>query len=152
MEGREAGQVTHAVKSAFKAVYASTSRMLEEHGLHFGQHYLLLELWREDGQTVGGLTERLGVEGPTVVRTVRRMQSAGFVRREPDPADRRRVLVFLTERGRELEAVVPAGLESVARQAVAGLTTAEVDALLHTLTRVSSNLTSPPNCSAAPRD
>lgn len=133
-------QVPYAVKGAFKAIHGYTSRVLEAHGVHFGQHYLLMELFREDGQTVGGLTERLGVEGPTVVRTVQRMEATGLVRRQPDAADRRRVLVYLTPRGRELEAVVPGLLADVARQAVAGMSAAEVDALLHALATMRSNL------------
>lgn len=133
-------RVLPVLKGAFRAMYERTSRMLERHGLHFGQHYLLLELFREDGQTVGGLTERLGVEGPTVVRTVRRMEAAGFLRREPDPDDRRRVLVYLTERGRALEHVLPEELAEIDRAAVAGMSQPEVDALLDTLTRIRSNL------------
>jgi DNA-binding MarR family transcriptional regulator len=141
----EARQTTHeqvpfAVKGAFKAIHGYTSRVLEAHGVHFGQHYLLMELYREDGQTVGGLTERLGVEGPTVVKTVQRMEATGLVRRQADPADRRRVLVYLTPQGRELEAVVPDLLADVARQAVAGMSPAEVAALLRALSAIRANL------------
>lgn len=136
-------EVPSALKGAFKAIHDHTSRLLEAHGVHFGQHYLLMELWREDGRTVGGLTERLGVEGPTVVRTVQRMETAGLVRREADPGDRRRVLVYLTPRGRDLEAVVPQLLRDVAQRAVKGFTEDEVDALLRMLATIRANLSHP---------
>lgn len=68
--------------------------------------------------TTGAMTNRLD-----------RLESAGFVAREPDPNDRRGVLVALTPEGREL---VDRALEArfaVAEEAVAGLSAAERAAL-----------------------
>jgi DNA-binding MarR family transcriptional regulator len=48
-----------------------------------------------------------------------------LVRRDPDPADRRRVIVRLTRRGRRLESVVPAILAEVTELATVGMTESE---------------------------
>lgn len=58
-------------------------------GIHPGQDRLLSELWLEDGLSQSQLTERLGVEAPTVTGTVQRLERAGFIRREADAANRR---------------------------------------------------------------
>jgi DNA-binding MarR family transcriptional regulator len=71
------------------------------------------------------LAGRIGIEVPTLVRTLTRMEAAGLLRRESDPADGRRAIVRLTDRGRELEEVVPGILADVTAQATAGMSEAE---------------------------
>jgi MarR family transcriptional regulator, organic hydroperoxide resistance regulator len=129
-----------AVAKAFKGINAELGRRLEPHGVHPGQDYMLDELWQEDGIPVGVLAARLGVEVPTAVRTVTRMEAAGLVRREADPADRRRVIVRLTDRGRDLERVVPRILADVTEQATAGMSDDERDQLLRLLRGLRANL------------
>lgn len=80
---------------------------LSEHGVRVGQHFVLQQLWLEDGLTPGELAKRIGVETPTVTRAVQRMEAADLAKREPDAEDARLVCVRLTERGRELKNVVP---------------------------------------------
>jgi DNA-binding MarR family transcriptional regulator len=129
-----------AVAKAFKGINAELSRQLEPHGVHPGQDYLLDELWREDGQTVGALAARIGVEVPTAVRTVSRMEAAGLLQREPDPADGRRVIVRLTPRGKELERIVPQILAEVTERATSGMSEAEREQLLRLLRDLRKNL------------
>jgi MarR family transcriptional regulator, organic hydroperoxide resistance regulator len=129
-----------ALAKAFKGVNAELGRRLEPHGVHPGQDYVLDELWHEDGQPVGVLAGRIGIEVPTLVRTLTRMEGAGLVRREPDPADGRRAIVRLTERGRELQDVVPAILAEVTEQATAGMSEAERTRLVGLLRDLRENL------------
>jgi len=129
-----------AVAKAYKALNAELARRLEPHGVHPGQDYLLEHLWREDGQPIGVLAERIGIEVPTLVRTVTRMEAAGVVRRDPDPADRRRVIVRLTRRGRRLESVVPAILAEVTELATAGMTESERADLVRLLGEVRESM------------
>jgi DNA-binding MarR family transcriptional regulator len=136
-----------ALAKAFKGVNAELGRRLEPHGVHPGQDYVLDELWREDGQPVGVLAGRIGIEVPTLVRTLTRMEAAGLLRREADPADGRRAIVRLTDRGRELEEVVPGILAEVTERATAGMSEAERRRLLTLLRDLRQNLDS----AAAPR-
>jgi DNA-binding MarR family transcriptional regulator len=72
------------------------------------------ELSRATMLTTGAMTNRLD-----------RLEDAGWIRREPDPADRRGLLVALTTEGRRL---VDAALEArfdEANEAVSGLTSRE---------------------------
>lgn len=52
--------------------------------------------------TAGEIRDRLLVKGPTVTGVLDNLVRAGHVKRAPDPSDRRRVLVELTEKGRRL--------------------------------------------------
>jgi MarR family transcriptional regulator for hemolysin len=52
------------------------------------------------------LADQLGVEGPSVVSMLDRLEAAGFVLRAPSPTDRRVKLIHLTDAGRALYAKV----------------------------------------------
>ncbi|TDC07435.1 MarR family transcriptional regulator [Nonomuraea longispora] len=88
-----------------KVVKTQRNRMaaaLAPLGLHVGQEMFLNQLWKEDGLTQGELIARLGVEPPTVTKTLQRLERTGFVHRVPDP-DRPRVSrVHLTDAGKAL--------------------------------------------------
>ena len=138
--GAEAEGPLRLAAQVFKRGRAALQRELEPLGVHAGQHNLLLQLYAEEPLTVGQLAQRLRLEGPTVVRTVQRMESAGILRREPDPADRRRSRIALTERGRAIEGEVRAALARVDGRMTESLDPAERDRVLAALRAMRDNL------------
>ena len=62
-------------------------------GLNAIEHKALGMIVRAGPLPVGALAPRLGVGASAVTGIVDRLERAGYVRRGPDPADRRRVLV-----------------------------------------------------------
>ena len=52
-----------------------------------------------DGVRQGVLAEALGIEGPSLVRSIDQLVEAGFVERREDPADRRAKTLHLTPAG-----------------------------------------------------
>ncbi|MGW3352321.1 MarR family winged helix-turn-helix transcriptional regulator [Nonomuraea rubra] len=94
--------LTYALIKLMKAHRNQLAAALVPLGLHVGQELLLNQLWREDGLTQGELIARLGVEPPTVTKTLQRLERSGIVYRAPDP-DRPRIgRVYLTETGKAL--------------------------------------------------
>ncbi|WP_378947071.1 MarR family winged helix-turn-helix transcriptional regulator [Mesorhizobium sp. ANAO-SY3R2] len=78
-------------------------------GLTTGEGRVLLNVRRFGPTRQNLLAERLGVEAMTLSGLVDRLESKGYVERQPDPADRRAKLVTLTDEG---EAVV-CGMEPI---------------------------------------
>jgi DNA-binding MarR family transcriptional regulator len=78
-------------------------RQLAPHAVAPGQFAALLELFRQDGLTQAELCARVDIEQPTMANTLTRMERDGLVTREPDPSDRRRTQVLLSDRARALE-------------------------------------------------
>lgn len=63
-------------------------------------HYRVLEALTEaDGLAMGDLATRLFVDGPTLTKIIDKMVESAQVYRAPDPHDRRRVLIFISQRG-----------------------------------------------------
>jgi long-chain acyl-CoA synthetase len=89
---------------------------LDQVGLSLAQYRLMS--WLELGDEAAvGLAERMAVTPPSITALVDGLVKRGFVDRVPDPADRRRLPLHLTEDGaralREADAAVEARLEGV---------------------------------------
>jgi DNA-binding MarR family transcriptional regulator len=125
-----------------RAHRGNVGTLLSGAGLHVGQEMVLLELWKEDGLKGGELADRLGVEPPTVTRTIRRMETCGFVERRPDPADARSFRVHLTDKGRALEGPVARIWEEIEEKTLQGISPEETLVLRRLLARVRKNLDS----------
>ncbi len=123
-----------------RAHRGNVGALLSGVGLHVGQEMVLLELWKEDGLKGGELADRLGVEPPTVTRTIRRMESCGFVERRPDPADARSYRVHLTEKGHALEEPVARIWEEAENKALQNISPEEALVLRRLLARLRENL------------
>lgn len=121
-----------------------TQRLLQAriapHGVTLGMWYFLRALWNDDGLTQRELSTRIGTMEPTTMSAILAMEAAGIVRRERNALDKRKINVFLTEKGRGLEALLlPAGIE-VVDTALGGFTGRETDMLLRFLAAIQDNL------------
>jgi len=113
---------------------------LSAHGVAVGQFAILLLLWEEDGLTQAELGRRAAVEQPTIANTLIRMERDGLIRRQPDPADRRRAFIYLTDHARGLETPLTAAAQAVLTQATRDLSPDDQAALLVGLRRMITNL------------
>jgi DNA-binding MarR family transcriptional regulator len=131
IEDTLAFKVLKAMKSTRPVIWPALSDL----GLHAGQELLLSQLWREDGISQTDLIERLGVEPPTVSKTLNRLERAGFVRRESAGRGRAQT-VYLTEAGRALQEPVEAAWRRADEQLTMDLSEAERETFADLLTRV----------------
>jgi DNA-binding MarR family transcriptional regulator len=100
-----------AVDEAMRGLSVETGFFLEAVAARLGMGQTdftcLTVLIREGPATPGWIVERTGLTSGAVTGVVDRLERAGWVRREADPADRRRVVVVaLTTRLPELEEVM----------------------------------------------
>ena len=71
-------------------------------GLNVRQFGLLILLQGEGPQSQVVISQRVGLDRTSVMRTVDLLESRGLVRRDPDPSDRRKHSVVLTDAGDKL--------------------------------------------------
>jgi len=84
--------------------------VLDRLGLTYPQYLAMLVLWESNELTVSELGQRLFLDSGTLTPLLKRLESAGWLKRQRDAADERRVIVSLTPEGRRLRekaAVVP---------------------------------------------
>ncbi|MDS9466557.1 MarR family transcriptional regulator [Paracoccus sp. MBLB3053] len=105
---------TYSAGLAFNRVYR---HQLDRLGLTFPQYLVMLALWDRDGVTIGQLGEKLFLETNTLTPMLKRLESMGLLSRQRDSADERRVLISLTDKGRDMHSGVGEIMRCVAEAA-----------------------------------
>jgi DNA-binding MarR family transcriptional regulator len=132
--------VGYQIRVTHRLIQRALQARVEQHGVTLGMWYFLRVLWETDGITQSELSQRVGTMEPTTLSAIRDMERNGFVERVPNEADRRKIDIYLTERGRALQRqLLPSGIEVVER-AVHGMTEREVTMLLSLLACMQRNL------------
>ncbi|MFG2885399.1 MarR family winged helix-turn-helix transcriptional regulator [Streptomyces sp. NPDC048297] len=89
----------NAASRAFNRVYRV---VLKDLGLTYPQYLVMLVLWEQGDAPVKTLGERLRLDSGTLSPLVKRLETAGLVRRERSAQDERSVWVRLTDEGAAL--------------------------------------------------
>jgi MarR family transcriptional regulator, organic hydroperoxide resistance regulator len=129
-----------AVRDVHRAYTRALQETLNENGIGIGQWFFLRALWQEDGITQRQLSQRVGTMEPTTVTALNSLESRDLVQRVRNQQDRRKVNIFLTERGRELRDKLIPRAEGVADVALHGIPADEVQRALMVLGRIAENL------------
>lgn len=85
-----------------RRVYNFYDSRLSAFNLTGTQYFVFNALWMGDGITISELAERVSLESSTLTGIIDRMEKSGYVERMMNPDDRRSILVFLTEKAREV--------------------------------------------------
>ncbi|WP_394525439.1 MarR family winged helix-turn-helix transcriptional regulator [Lacrimispora sp. JR3] len=76
---------------------------LDEIGLTYTQYIAMMVLWERKRLTVKQLGEILYLDSGTLTPLLKKMESAGLLKRSRDKADERSVIAELTEQGEKLK-------------------------------------------------
>lgn len=123
--------------NALRRFYDRRARHL---GVTRAQWRVMAVLAREPGSKQIALAERLDMEPITLSRIIDKLEQAGLVRRDPDPADRRAWRLALTDKACPLHAQLMKLAGEVSLDAFAGFEPAEIDQARALLARIRANL------------
>lgn len=125
-----------ALYSANLSIGKAYKPILEKLGLTYTQYIIIIALWEEDNQSVSGLGAKLFLESNTLTPILKKLASVGYVHRQRDTVDERKVLIRLTENGRKLrEQAFGMGLADAC-----GLTSEELSTARESLVKLRGNL------------
>lgn len=130
----------YQIRRCHRMIDRVLSAALDKHGLNSGFWYYLRILWIQDGRTQRELSELTHVAENTTAAMINAMIEKGLVERSRDSADKRKLRVFLTSRGRRLQAELMHYAFEVNEVAAAGISRDDLDHCLSVLARVAENL------------
>jgi DNA-binding MarR family transcriptional regulator len=140
LESTEPETMDHLLAQVCHLHHSRAHTLLEAIGLYRGQPPVLHALWEREGLTHTELAERLHVTPATITKMLQRMETAGFVARQPDAEDQRVSRVYLAEAGRSIRNEVQAVRQMMENETFGGFTPEERLLLRRFLLQMRENL------------
>lgn len=104
------------------------------------QWTVLSYLWKEDGVTQQKLCDATFKDKPSMTRLIDNLVKLGFVTRQTPPNDRRANLIYLTIKGRSIEARANKAVTETMEFALAGLNKKDIEDVRRLLKHVFDNI------------
>lgn len=131
-------QLAYLIASVNRQLEEELTESLRPEGISVEQFRILTTLASNDGRSMRDLAELVLVDPATLTKIIDRMVADGLVYRAPDPDDRRKVLIFLSNRGTVLHDKLKGVLRTQQRALVSRLTEKRAEELASLLRGVIS--------------
>ena len=94
---------------------------------------MLLHLWMQDGRSPTELADQTIRDRTTITRLIDGMVRKDLVKREIDPNDRRRSLIFLTANGKLLQSQLMPIAQELIQQSLKGISSEDIDRMVRAM-------------------
>lgn len=108
-------QICFPVYAASRLITREYQPFLDKLGITYPQYLVLMVLWEHNGITVNEIAGKLILNTNTLTPLLKRMETQGVIKRRRSEKDERKVVVHLTDKGKEMRiaaAAIPEGLLS----------------------------------------
>jgi len=95
-------QICFPIYAASRLITREYQPYLEKLGVTYPQYLVLLVLWENDELPVNDIAQKLILNTNTITPLLKRMESQGLITRRRLDEDERKVIIRLTDQGREL--------------------------------------------------
>lgn len=130
----------YQVRMTHRAFHRILGERLKGENITAGHWYYLRALWQQDGVTQKQLSDATNVRETTTVSLIAEMVAAGLVTKRRDKDDRRKWIIFLTKKGRDLEKVLMPGAIEINNIAMSNIPEHEIETFFSVLQRMRENL------------
>ena len=109
-------------------------------GLGLAQSKTIYALCIQPGMTQRELAEKVGIETPTLVVMIDKMEKEHLVKRKNDSEDRRRKRIFITPKAEQMVDVMIKSALDIRKTATKNISEIEVKRMTETLNKISQNI------------
>jgi DNA-binding MarR family transcriptional regulator len=102
---RKEETVDHCIKTAWHAISRMYNQQAWKHDITTAIGFVLLNIHSEHGTPATKIAPLMGMEARSLTRTLKTMEEKGLIQRVPDLVDKRSVLIFLTDLGKQKKEV-----------------------------------------------
>ncbi|RKY89947.1 MarR family transcriptional regulator [candidate division KSB1 bacterium] len=113
------------IVKAARSMKRALELKLSDFNITSSQYAVLENLWEKNGISLSDLGKYLYFDNPTITGIIDRMVRDKLVMRRRDKNDRRVIKIYLTDKGRDLENILPGIADEVNREAVKNFTDKE---------------------------
>ncbi len=132
--------VTYLLTPVSNLYSSILEKAMNEIDLHSGQVFVLLSLFRKDGQSQIELAENLNLAAPTINKMVKNLVENDFVTTQRDENDGRVVRIFLTEKAVDSKVLIGEQWVKIETQILQDFTETEKLILFQLFDKLKKNL------------
>lgn len=142
MDFKPQDSIGFLMRQAFWSIKNSMHQKLRQHGYKFTmeQGGALMRLWMKDGQSQTELAEFLGKDKTTIARLINSMEKSLLVVRIPGKEDKRINLIYLTQKGKEVQQEVMKCIQHTLNEALDGVSAKDEETSKKVLKKIYKNL------------
>lgn len=129
-----------AMRKILRTTESNSKAVMRTTGLTPSQLIFMQILDGEREQTAGYVANRMGITQATTTALMQKLESLSMIRRRRGDADRRQVLLSLTEEGRAALAIAPDGVHAQFQRRFSALKDWEQEMLVSALERIADML------------
>lgn len=96
-------QLCFPVYAASRLITREYQPYLDKLGITYPQYLVLLVLWEHSSMTVNEISQKLILNTNTITPLLKRMESLGIITRLRSGSDERKVIIQLTEKGKQMQ-------------------------------------------------
>lgn len=115
-------------------------RFFSDCGMFNGHPFMLFLIREMPGITPAQIAKRMDIAPASATISLKRMEAAGLLQRQPDPCDRRVIRLTLTPAGEEMDDRCRKGKDFTVESMFRGFSAAELNTLSALLARMQQNL------------
>ncbi|GAB6138216.1 MarR family winged helix-turn-helix transcriptional regulator [Halanaerobaculum tunisiense] len=127
---------------AHRAHATLLNQKLVPYNLGYGQIFLLITLYNQEGICQQTICEMYNLNKAAVGRGIKKLEKQDLITKETDPQDNRRQLIYLTDKAREFKPKFEEILTAVETEIRQDLTKEEIKTFLQVSQKIYSNLKS----------
>ncbi|WP_201769271.1 MarR family winged helix-turn-helix transcriptional regulator [Fervidicella metallireducens] len=101
------------------------------YGFTSSQCYSLIEILKADRLTMNELSDKMNLDSSTMTRIIDKLVRDGLIKRDKDEEDRRKVLVMLTDRGKEVANMLNDSVNEYYKKIISNIPTGRIDEVLN---------------------
>jgi DNA-binding MarR family transcriptional regulator len=113
---------------------------IQRFGITDGEWACLRALWDADGISQTELSARLDMTGAAIALWINVLERDGLAKRINDPGDKRKLLIYLTPKGRNAQKLLQPSIRSIHQRVFSSFSDAEIDQLRNMLARIEDSL------------
>ncbi len=103
---------------------------IKVHGFTSSQCYSLIEIQKSSSLTMNELSDRMNLDSSTMTRVIDKLVRDELIKRERDEADRRIVLVSLTDKGKEAASSLNSSVNEYYKKIISSIPEGTMDEVL----------------------
>ena len=133
------GFVVYSTSKAFQKAFDLELR--NKIGITITQSKVIFALYMHSGPTQRELADKIGVESPTLVPIIDKMEEDGYVKRKPDPQDRRIKRIYTTSKTDSLWDSMLECAAQIRKVSTKEVSEQEIKSALGVIKKITENLT-----------